>query len=86
LGNNHRPVSRKGSAGIPGIQPARTLSVGFSPLFKCCLVLTIRRFQRQPRSLLSSLSRLIAVASLSQLCRCSILKTLQTTSWACRKI
>jgi enhancer of mRNA-decapping protein 3 len=86
LGNNRRPVSRKGSAGIPGIQPARTLSVGFSPLFKCCLVLTIRRFQRQPRSLLSSLSRLIAVASLSQLCRCSILKTLQTTSWACRKI
>ncbi|KAN0106479.1 YjeF N-terminal domain-like protein [Hyaloscypha variabilis] len=27
LGNNRRPVSRKGSAGIPGIQPARTLSI-----------------------------------------------------------
>jgi enhancer of mRNA-decapping protein 3 len=27
LGNNRRPVSRKGSAGVPGIQPARTLSV-----------------------------------------------------------
>jgi enhancer of mRNA-decapping protein 3 len=27
LGNNRQPVSRKGSAGIPGIQPARTLSV-----------------------------------------------------------
>lgn len=27
LSNNRRPVSRKGSAGMPGIQPARTLSV-----------------------------------------------------------
>jgi enhancer of mRNA-decapping protein 3 len=29
LGNNRRPVSRKGSAGISGIQPARTLSVSY---------------------------------------------------------
>lgn len=29
LANNRRPVSRKGSAGIPSIQPARTLSVSY---------------------------------------------------------